>query len=58
MSDDAIDIPFDDFDELHSPRPQHTDFDQVVDKALSRREFIGGILTLGTGAFLMSTSPM
>ena len=32
-----------------------TDFEQIVDKMLSRRGFIGGATALGTSAFLMST---
>jgi uncharacterized protein len=47
---------FDDFDEIHSVRPEDCDFDEVLEQALSRRGFLKGTITLGAGAFLTSTS--
>ncbi|WP_281684174.1 PhoX family protein, partial [Thalassobaculum salexigens] len=51
-------LSFDDWDELRSPRPAVTDFDTVVDRAMSRRGFLGGIAMLGGAAFLMGTSAL
>lgn len=48
-------ISFDDFDEQQNHRPEHNDFDFVVDEAISRRGFIGGVLTFGVGAFVTSS---
>ena len=47
------DLSFDEFDELHSPRPAQTDFDHVLEKALSRRHFIERSLFLGASAFVL-----
>jgi len=40
-------LSFDEFDERVNPRPDSCDFDQVVENALSRRGFLGGVLTMG-----------
>ena len=40
-------ISFDDFDELVNPRPEGCDFDDVVERAIDRRGFLGGVLTFG-----------
>ncbi|MDF1721437.1 MAG: PhoX family phosphatase [Minwuia sp.] len=52
------DISFDDFDEINSPRPTATDFDAVVDRALSRRRFLGGGIAFGASAFVMGTTAL
>ncbi len=52
------DLSFDEFDEIHSPRDAETDFDRIIDAAMSRRRFIGGAATLGASAFLMSAGAM
>ncbi len=49
---DEHSLSFDEFDEVVTPRPETCDFDRVVDKALSRRGFLGGVLTLGGFAAL------
>ncbi|PIE12209.1 MAG: transcriptional initiation protein Tat [Rhodobacterales bacterium] len=49
---DPSEISFDDFDEAVTPRSEHTEFDDVVEAALSRRGFLGGVLTLGGFATL------
>jgi hypothetical protein len=49
-SNDAL--SFDDFDEVINPRPEETDFDRVVEAALSRRGFLGGVLAMGSFAAL------
>ncbi|KUP94145.1 PhoX family protein [Tritonibacter horizontis] len=45
-----IDLSWDDFDEHRDPRPEGTQFDAVVDRAISRRGFLGGTLAFGPGA--------
>jgi uncharacterized protein len=40
----------DDWDEAHFPRPEENDFDRVVERAISRRGFLGGVLAFGSGA--------
>lgn len=51
-------LSFDEFDETVNPRSGDTDFDAVVDEALSRRGFLGGVLAFGTTSFLMGTSAL
>lgn len=48
-------LSFDDFDETVYPRPETTDFDRVVDTALSRRGLLGGALAFGGFAALAGT---
>ena len=38
------DISFDEFDDLHSPRPETCDFDRIVEAAISRRGMLGGVM--------------
>ncbi|HCE72336.1 MAG TPA: transcriptional initiation protein Tat, partial [Ruegeria sp.] len=45
-------LTFDEFDEAVNPRPEDCDFDQVVEEALSRRGFLGGVLAMGGFAAL------
>ena len=52
------DLDFDEYDEFYSPRPEITDFDRVVESAISRRGFIGGTMTFGLGSFLLGTSSL
>ncbi|MBT0955894.1 PhoX family phosphatase [Alphaproteobacteria bacterium KMM 3653] len=52
------DMNFDDYDEKNFPRDEVTDFDRVVETALSRRGFLGGVMTFGLGSFLLGTSAM
>lgn len=52
------DIPFDEFDEVYFPRRETCDFDDVVESAISRRGFLGGVLTMSTAAFLAGTSAL
>ena len=46
----TVDLSWDDFDELRDPRPVGNDFDQVVERALSRRGFLGSAVAFGSGA--------
>ena len=52
---DPNQLSADDWDELNFPRPEVQDFDRVVDRALSRRGFLGGVLAFGSGAAVMGT---
>ncbi|MEM7238885.1 MAG: PhoX family phosphatase [Pseudomonadota bacterium] len=52
---DTIDVSFDAFDEIVNPRPEESDFDRVVEAAVSRRGFLGGVLAFGSFAALGST---
>lgn len=45
-----IDISWDEFDEHRDPRSDDNGFDQVVDRAVSRRGFLSGVLAFGSGA--------
>ena len=50
-----IDLSWDDFDEMRDPRPDTNQFDAVVDRAVSRRGFLGGALAFGSGAAVFGT---
>ena len=49
---DDKDVSFDDFDDIHSPRPAESDFEGVVDRMLSRRGFLTGALQIGAGSMV------
>ena len=51
-------LSWDDWDELHDPRPEENDFDAVVASAMTRRAFFGRVLTIGSGAAVMGTGLM
>ncbi len=51
-------LSFDDFDEISNPGPEATGFEQVVEKAMSRRGFLGGGLALGASAFVLGTTAL
>lgn len=40
-------LSFDDYDETLNPAPENTDFDEIVERAISRRGFLGGTLAFG-----------
>lgn len=44
------------WDEANFPRPDVQDFDRVVERAISRRGFLGGVLAFGSGASVMGTA--
>lgn len=52
---DHRNLSWDEWDEMRSPRPEVSDFDVVVEKALSRRGFLSGVLAFGSGAAVMGT---
>ena len=45
----------DEWDEVNFPRPAQNEFDRVVERAISRRGFLGGVLAIGSGAAVMGT---
>jgi secreted PhoX family phosphatase len=49
---------FDEFDEINYPRPEVTEFERVVDRAMSRRDLLGRGLGLGAAAFVMGTTAL
>ncbi|MGH1446564.1 MAG: PhoX family protein [Cognatishimia sp.] len=56
MVDQSLtDLSWDDFDEHRDPRPEGNQFDEIVDKAISRRGFLGGALAFGSGAAVFGT---
>ncbi len=46
----------DEWDELNFPRPKVQEFDRVVERAISRRGFLGGALAFGSGAAVFGTT--
>ncbi|GAB4261866.1 MAG: PhoX family phosphatase [Pararhodobacter sp.] len=52
---DKTKLTADAWDELNFPRPTETDFDRIVDSALSRRGFLRSVLVFGSGAAVMGT---
>ena len=50
---DIQSLSADEWDELKFPRPEVQDFDRVVERAISRRGFLGGVLAFGSGAAVM-----
>lgn len=53
MDKDLSTLSWDEWDEHHFPRPEEHDFDRVVERAISRRGFLGGVLAFGSGAAAM-----
>ena len=53
---DTTKLSADEWDELNFPRPEVQEFDRVVERAISRRGFLGGVLAFGSGAAAMGTS--
>ncbi len=52
---DTTDLSWDDWDELQRPAPDTTEFDEIVEAAISRRGFLSGVLAYGSGAAVMGT---
>ena len=48
-------LTFDEWDEARFPRAKTQDFDRVVERAISRRGFLGGVLAFGSGAAVMGS---
>ncbi len=49
---------FNDFDDENYPRPEPSDFSQLLARAVSRRSFIGTSAAFGVGAFVTATTGM
>ena len=49
-------LSLDEFDDKHSPCLETTDFDEVLSAALTRRDFLGGVVAFGSGAFVAAAS--
>ncbi len=52
---DTYDLSWDEWDELQRPAPETTQFDEIVEAAISRRGFLSGIVAYGSGAAVMGT---
>ena len=52
---DPTTLSADNWDEMNFPRPKEQDFDRVVERAMSRRGFLGRVLAFGSGAAVMGT---
>ncbi|MGD9739538.1 MAG: PhoX family phosphatase [Bauldia sp.] len=52
---DGTRLSADDWDEMMFPRPTVQEFDRIVDRAISRRGFLGA-LTIGSGAAIMGAT--
>lgn len=49
-------MSYDEIDELHRPAPETVGFEEVMQKAVSRRDFFkGGVLLFGSGLFMQSS---
>ena len=48
-------LSWDAYDELRDPRPDTNAFDAVVERAVSRRGFLGEALAFASGAAVMGT---
>ena len=51
-------LSFDAFDEIDNPRVNECEFDNVVERAMSRRGFLGSTLVMSTAAFVMGTTAL
>ncbi len=60
MSDQSktTDLSFDAFDEERTPPPAETDFNRIVDRAMSRRGFLGSTIAFGTTAFVLGSTAL
>ena len=50
-------LSFDDFDDLHYPRPEETEINTIIDTMISRRRFLAGGVAFGTAAFVTGAVP-
>ena len=51
-------LSFDAHDEAVNPPPATTDFEQIVERATSRRGFLGGAVAFGATAFVLGTTAL
>ncbi|WP_425092812.1 PhoX family protein [Tropicimonas sp. S265A] len=52
---DTTELSWDEWDELKDPRSEDNEFDAVVERAMSRRGFLSGLMVFGSGAAAMGT---
>ena len=55
-TDELHNLSFDAFDEAINPRSDWHDFDAVVEDAISRRGFLGGVIAMGSVAGLSAAT--
>ncbi|WP_316015850.1 PhoX family phosphatase [Roseobacter sp. HKCCA0434] len=55
---DTRHLSWDEWDELNNPRPEESGFDRVVEAAISRRGFLGGVVAFGSGAAVMGAGTL
>ena len=48
-------LSIDEFDEINNPPPEVVDFDKILQKAMTRRNFMKGSFMLGTSAFVLGS---
>lgn len=59
MTDEKMIEPsFDEFDEQISPPPAETDFENILDNALTRRDVMGGVISFGLSSFLLGSTSL
>ncbi|WP_029065312.1 PhoX family phosphatase [Labrenzia sp. DG1229] len=58
MKFNTFEQSFDAFDEAINPPPEVTEFDSVVEEALSRRDFLSGLVSFGAGSFVVGASAL
>ncbi|MGP3372482.1 hypothetical protein ACTVFP_22615, partial [Escherichia coli] len=51
-------LSFDELDELVRPAPEAVEFEEVANKMVSRRGFLGGGVAVGAGAFVMGSTTL
>ena len=51
-------LSFDEFDETISPPPAETDFENIIEKALTRRDVMGGVISFGLSTFLLGSTSL
>ncbi len=51
-------LSFDEFDEITNPGPEITGFEQVIERAMSRRSFLGSGLAIGASAFVLGSTAL
>ncbi len=54
----TMNLSWDEFDELRDPRPDQNGFDAVVERAISRRGFLGGALAFGSATAVFGAGMM
>lgn len=54
----TTELSFDEFDELISPPPTETEFENIIERAITRRDVMGGAITFGLSSFLLNSAPV